>query len=242
MQHKCSGYVVHHVQLSANRYILSLFSDDEGLRSLILRTNKKVSTVYLTPLCRVACEFSGKQHQNLHQIREIQLHDHAFDMAGDYLGLSLMHHWAWLVYQSQPEGQADERVTRLLHHLVTYLAGFTRTNKPAPAVWPHLNLYVESWLLVFAGVFSRHPDSVQLFLRELTENHEVQAPPWLPSDTDYTAQLFQLKIEPFLDFALKWGALTRLHRALGNIWEYFLAKPLKTRQNLDHQFKERRLL
>lgn len=242
MQHKCRGFVIHHTRLSASRYILHLFTEDEGHRALILRTSKKVTTVYLTPLCQVECELSGKQHQNLHQIKEIRLRDHNFDVAGNYLGLSLLHHWAWLIHQSQPEGQPDERVTRLLEHLTGFLNRTRQAGTLTPAMMPHLNAYLETWLLVFAGVFSRSPHSMQHMLQDLAEHSARQPPPWQPGDTNYTAQLFQLKIEPFLDFALQWGALTRLHRALGDIWEHFLAKPIKTRTNLVHQFNERRLL
>ncbi|CAM2008262.1 recombination protein O N-terminal domain-containing protein [Acanthopleuribacter pedis] len=242
MQQKCQGFVVHHTRLSASRYIVHVFTEEEGQRALILRTSKKVTMVYLTPLCRVACELSGKQHQNLHQIREIRLLDHNFDVAGNYLGLSLMHHWGWLIHQSQPEGQEDARVTRLLIHLMDFLARRQKAGKLLPGMMPHLNAYLETWLLVFAGVFSRDPQSLQWLLQDLAENHGIRPAPWLPGDTDYTTQLFELKIEPFLDYALQWGALTRLHRALGDIWEHFLAKPIKTRANLVHQFNERRLL
>ncbi|CAM2066421.1 DNA repair protein RecO [Sulfidibacter corallicola] len=234
---KHHGFVIHHTPLTSSRHIVHLFTAESGVRKGILRVGRKQPSAYLAPLNHLEFQLKGKEHQNLKSLEQISLRGHAYDLSSGYMGLALLHHWSFLIHKSQPEGHPDPHVFRLLEHMLATL----RRDEPV-AHLPHRNLYFEIWLLHFCGVLARHPGCVAHALNEIEAAPARDAAIWTPEDDLYPERVFQQRIEPFLEFALKWGALTRLNRALGTLWEHFLAMALKTREALVKQFSERRLL
>ena len=237
---KFKGFVLHHTPLTASREIVTFFTETGGKRKGTLRLTKKQGRAYLAPLTCLRFQLAGKEQQELKRIGELSLEHHHFDFAADYLGLTFLEHWAFLVLSSQPEEHEDERVFRLLDHC---LKSFDGPNPPAEL--PLKNLYFEAWLLHFCGMLPRRRGPVRaegclVSAVEASEPGETRHGRSL--DTPLMRQIFQVTIEDLVGNRLKLGSLTKTYEVLGKMWEQFLAKQLKTRTLLVTRFKERRLM
>lgn len=228
------AFVLNHVVIGDSRRILNVFTQNDGKRSGVFRVSKR-NAVLLTPLNLVSLQISGKQHQDLKYLSGFHLEKSSFNLAGDYLGLALVHHWTWLIERSQPEGQADERVFRLIQHGLSGLQSLPKSQ------WSLANIYFEAWLLHFSGMLSRvtGPDSWEE--SEVSSSHDVQQ---VAASVDWHARypVFQLKIEDFVAHALQYGVSNAPYGPMGRMWELFLSSELKSRKVLMEQFKERRFL
>ena len=233
---KLTGFVLQQIPIRSSRYIVTLFTRECGKRQGVLYLSKKQTRACLTPLTRLRFQLSGKEHQDLKKISEVNLERHFFDVAANYLGLLLLHHWSWLIDQSQPAEQGDERVFRLLDHCLGDL------NPEDHGLFPIKNLYFETWLLHFCGVLPRGQAPAQTANHLETNELSEEARLWRSLDHKITRQIFQVKIEDLTLNELKLGSLNKTLAVLGKMWERFLGKELKTRALLSSQFKERRLL
>ncbi len=237
MSEKYRGFVLHHTDLSAGRAVVTLFTQTGGKRKGVMRFNKKQTRACLTPLTCLGFHLSGKEHVELKRMDEIDLIYHHFDRASNYLGLSLLQHWAGLVMHSQPGEHEDIRVFRLLNHSVLSFGGCDD-----PKVWPLLNIYFEVWLLHFCGVLPRirtaqAPHSMQNE-RDMDENLRL----WRSLHNPILVQIFKSRIEELVENRLKLGALKGAFQVLGEMWEQFLGRGLEPRKLLMNLFAQRDLL
>lgn len=226
---KFRGFVLQWTDLSASRVLLTLFTREGGKRKGVLRLTKQRERAYLSPLTSVDLVLSGKEHQELKRISECSLHRQTFGLASDYLGLSLLTHWAFLIQHSQPADHEDLRVFRLLDHV---LLDFE--NNPSADTYPVRNLFFEIWLLHFCGVLSRSGNPFS--------SDENQNPQQKSSPHPAMALIFHSRIERVAADALKWGSLTGTMEDIGQRWEQFLGKKLNPRTQLFQLFRQRRLL
>lgn len=231
------GFVLKSVALSTHRHILVTFTEKGGKRQGIFRVGKTNPRAYLTPLTLLQFQLRGKEQQHLPTLLAPNLERHHYDFAADYLGLSLLAHWACLVEACMPEAQEDERVFRLMNHSLLSLTPKQIRTLPAK------NLYFELWLLHFAGVLPRiRPPTApsgsnggESGGRDLERLYEEM-------DQGPLAAVFQQKIEDFAELGLQCGALARDTEILERIWVHFLGRDLKSHSGLLDRFKERGLL
>lgn len=221
MEEKLVGYMLHHTPLSQSRVIVDVFTAGLGRRQGVLRLGKKDSRAQLTPMTLLSFHLVGKEHQQLKNMREVVVEDHCFDLAADYLRLALLSHWGWLILKTQPEGQQDPGVFRLLSHLLSALKAGHETE-----YLPIFNLYFEIWLLHFCGVFGRQLPPIDQPLDGLSEEERL----FRRINRQLLTQVFQKKIEECVPLALKLGSLSRTTATVGTLWERLLDRELKTRQ------------
>jgi len=230
------GFVLKSVALSTHRHILVAFTEKGGKRQGVFRVGKANPRAYLTPLTLLSFQLRGKEQQALPTLLAPNLERHHFDFAADFLGLTLLSHWALLVDACQPEAQEDERVFRLLNHSLLSLDSNRIRALPAQ------NLYFELWLLHFAGVLPR----VRAQTARITEDSTASGGRDLESlyeelNQGLLAAVFQQKIEDFVEVGLQCGALARETQILERIWVHFLGRNLKSHSRLLDRYKERGL-
>lgn len=231
------GFVLKTVNLSTSRQILVAYTQHGGKRQGIFRISKKHPRAYLTPLTLLQFQLRGKEQQSLPAVIEPSLERHCFDFAGDYLGLTLLHHWASLVDASQAELQEDERVFRLLDHCQQHL-DLTQKEK-----LPLQNLYFETWLLHFAGILPKptHSEPPETATVPSSKRKDLEQH-YLAFDPAILMRVFQQNIEDFASISLQCDPLTAAMQQLEGMWHHFLGHPIKTHASLQNRFKERGLL
>jgi len=231
---KHKGYVIGTTPLSTSRTIVTLYTFRSGKRKGILRLTRR-TRAYLGPLLLLNFQLRGKEHQELLGMDEVSLESHQFDLASDYLGLTLLQHWAFLLDRSQADGHGDERVFRLLGHCLEKCR-----ERPDPNTFPRVNLYLEVWLLHFAGLLPRGQalsTATGLTATDLPGADETTL--WRALDSKILCAVFQTTLGDFLADALQLETLVETQRVLGLIWERFLGYRLKTRELLIKQLEKR---
>lgn len=230
------GFVLEQVQLSDHRFVVQLFSQCSGRRKGVFRMSKQQPQALLTPLSLWRCQLQGREHQELKTIAQVNLESHCYDVGTSYLGLNLLHHMAKLLVWSQPEGQVDERVFRLVNHVLGLLRSQSMAQLAQPGFLPAVHAYFEIWLLHFAGVLPRPAHKADPSIAVTQESKIGQQLP-----TSLLCATFERTVEDFTSDALQLGSLSQAHQTLGKFWEHFLSRELKTRNLLTRQFQERRL-
>ena len=217
--------------------IVAIFSKERGVVRGVMRVTKKQPPAYLASLTKLNFQLRGKEQSDLPSINETSLVKHHFDLASTYLGLSLCQHWAFLLLHSQPENHPDNRVFRLIDHVMSSI------NPILSPMWAmKQNLYFEAWLLHFCGALPRKQ-------QKLTTPNNSQCPStnalspemkrYLALEDHLLKHLFEQNIEQFTKVELKYEVLAETARVLGQMWEHFLARDLKPRKILLNQLKEK---
>ena len=224
------GYVLRSHVLPGSRHVVLTFTREGGKRQGVMRVTKQQPASCLMPLNLLNFVLKGKQHQDLLNMSQVGLESHNYDLASQYLGLTLLQHWGRLVEWSQPAEVAEPRVYRLIGHCLSYL----RVHRE-PAALPAVNGYFEAWLLFCCGMLPKSGGPVVAAdgTGDSTEGRAL--PDSLPGP------LFQVTVEEFVPLALKLGSLARLGRSLGDRWTHFLSRDMPTRTLLFQQFMERGL-
>ena len=228
------AYVLGTNPISTSRTIVRLFTQDAGKRQAVLRRREKRTQAYLGPLTLVTCQLRGKEHQELMILENLELEKHRFELGARYLGLTLLQHWAHLIDLSHADGMPDEQVFRLLGHVLDGCGDGAQTARLQPA-----NLYLETWLLHFAGVLPRAIPGGPKHTGSL--RHADEATLHRALNKELLRAIFQQPVEHYLTHALDWGDFAETQRVLGILWERFLGRETRTRKSLEQQFEARRL-
>ncbi|MDJ0839454.1 MAG: recombination protein O N-terminal domain-containing protein [Acidobacteriota bacterium] len=224
------AYVLGTTTLSTSRTIVRLFTRYAGKRQAVMRRREKRTQAYLAPLTLITCHLRGREHQELMTLEEPELECHRFELSARYTGLALLQHWAHLVDLSHGDGMPDEQVFRLLGHVLDGLGQGER-----PELFQPANLYLETWMLHFAGVLPRavprgpKPESISKHADEQTLHRSL--------NPDLLRAVFQHPVETYLVLALDLGDFGQTQRALGMLWTRFLGREPKTRKLLEQQFE-----
>lgn len=243
---KRNGFVVETIPLTDHGFVVTVFSQQDGLVKGIYRApqGKHFSRSLLSPLTEISFELAGREQQNLKRITGESLVRQTVSTCSSYAGLCLLQHWAFLLAKSQPECARDERVYRLIDHCLSWAS----THVPSPHD-PAANCYFECWLLHLSGMFPRltpasagHVTLEHGTLRVDGQPLLVSEEPWEPEDVGMLQVIFKTKIEQFLAFALEWNGLARVSLALGDLWSRYLDRPLRARSMLTECFADKGLV
>lgn len=238
------GFVLDAHPLTDHSFTVRVFTRSEGLLSAVYRAPKgrHFSASMLSPLSLVGFGLQGKEQANLKRMVHSELLSSSHDLASRYHHLMWLQHVAWLVLRSQAPLQPDERVFRLLLHLMDKP---DLSNRGGPARL----LYLEAWLLFFSGMLPRIHSADQVRFDEaggrvmlhdlvLASGEHVLT----GLDRRCWQAIFKLPIEDFARVALEWDGLTGALRGLGYLWEQYLAAASRIRRPLIQYWIEKGIL
>lgn len=231
------GFVLRTVPLSTSQRILTVFTESCGKRQGIFRVSKRNPLAYTSPMSLLQFHLRGKEHQQLPLLEDLSLERHFFNLAGDYLGLTLLHHWADLVNFSSADAHEEPYTFRLLNHCLSHL------DKQRPNLFPMQDLYFQCWLLHFAGVLPRPKEgkSIQVPASSMSQPRDLEQT-YSAMDHAILNRVFQQNLGDFTAVSLEYGVLAKSLELLEGMWLLFLGRPVKTHGLLQNQFKERGLL
>ncbi|MCB1042499.1 MAG: recombination protein O N-terminal domain-containing protein [Acidobacteria bacterium] len=221
------AFCLGHTQLTDHRFAVHFFSAEHGLVKGVVRlgAGRTFTKAILTPFVEVELTLSGRQHQDLKTVQQLDCIDQDILKTSDYLRLSLIHCWAELLMRIQPPHQQDERVFRLADHARKSL----NLAQSAP-VATRLHLYFEFWLLRLNGFL---PPVHEPWRR--SEMGLASGPDRDELDTGLMSVLnkaTKLRIEQFSDLALEWSGLKGVFALFGELFKQQLNLELKARRSL----------